>query len=159
MAGLIMRKGPLPGVRFPLAERLILGRHRNADVVVQDPSASRRHAAVVSRGGRYCLLDLGSTNGTILNGKVIHGEAALAGGDLIQIGEEVFEFVLEEGGVRLEPPTVSLVTVPLDRATLLVEQPPAVKKNGKPAPGNGGQDPRGELPRELGKYLLLSHLG
>jgi serine/threonine protein kinase len=160
MPGLIMRKGPLPGVRFPLAERLILGRHRKADVVVQDPSASRRHAAVISRGGNYRLLDLGSTNGTILNGQLIQGEAALEPGDLIQIGQEVFEFVLEDSASRIEPPTVSLLTVPLDRSTLKVLPAGGEKKNGKKERKEGGADaPGGELPRELGKYILLSHLG
>src|SRR5262245_61260061 len=116
MAGLIMRKGPSPGVRFPLDERLVLGRHRNADVVVQDPGASRRHAVVVHRGGLFRVLDLGSTNGTLLNGRRVEKEALLTEGDLIQIGAEVFEFVVRDQASR-EPATVSLITAPLKGRT------------------------------------------
>src|SRR5438093_10674091 len=108
MAGLIMRKGPSPGVRFPLDERLVLGRHRNADVVVQDPGASRRHAVIVHRGGIFRVLDLGSTNGTLLNGRRVQKEALLTEGDLIQIGTEVCEFVVGEPPSR-DPATVSLL--------------------------------------------------
>jgi serine/threonine protein kinase len=143
MAGLIMRKGPSPGVRFPLLERLILGRHSGADVVVQDPGASRRHAAIVARAGAFRILDLGSTNGTLLNNSPIEGEASLNEGDLIQIGEEVFEFVLEESPVK-EPPTVSLATVGLDRP-----------QHGPAEPGAANEG----LPRQMGKFVLLSHLG
>jgi len=143
MPGLIMRKGPSPGVRFSLEGKLILGRHRNADVVIQDLGASRRHAAVIARGGAFRVLDLGSTNGTYLNGRPIHGEEALQDGDRIRIGEEEFEFVLHDsssGGTA----TSSLETAPLER-----------RSGGVPTPFENGED----LPRDLGKFILLEHLG
>ncbi len=146
MPGLIMRKGPSPGVRFRISERLILGRHRNADVLVQDAGASRRHAAVVMREGKYHIVDLGSRNGTFLNGKLIRGEAPLQEGDRIQIGSEVFEFVQGEeqtGG----PATRTVETLPLNWHQTTSSGTEAVTLV-----------PRG-LPLDMGKFILLKHLG
>jgi hypothetical protein len=74
----------------------ILGRGQGiADVEVGDESASRRHAYIVYKNGRFTLNDMGSTNGTFLNGELV-GETPLAHGDLIQIGTAVMRFELEK---------------------------------------------------------------
>jgi len=71
---------------------LVLGRGKGiADVDVGDESASRRHAYIAYRGGKFTLNDMGSTNGTILNGKVV-GSSKLKNGDSIQIGTAVMRF-------------------------------------------------------------------
>jgi hypothetical protein len=54
--------------------------------MLDDPSVSRRHAAIEMRDGRMTLLDLSSTNGTYLNGTRIHGAAALHVGDVVSFG-------------------------------------------------------------------------
>jgi serine/threonine protein kinase len=148
MSGLIMRQGPSPGVHFQIGDQLILGRHRNADVVVQDIGASRRHAAVISRAGSFRLVDLGSRNGTFLNGEPVREETALSDGDLIRIGTEVYEFVLEDPASAAGPATATLETASL------VDRPSGRGR------GDDGRSPgRSPFPRELGKFMLLAHLG
>lgn len=63
----------------------VVGRSRECDLCVSDGNASRRHAEVVLEGTSYFVVDLGSTNGTELNGRRIMREA-LADGDRITIG-------------------------------------------------------------------------
>jgi len=65
--------------------------------MLDDPSVSRRHAAVELHDGRMTLLDLGSTNGTYLNGTRIHGAAALHVGDVVSFGS-VEARVVDSGG-------------------------------------------------------------
>jgi hypothetical protein len=74
------------GTRVPLTKRVsTLGRSRDCDVVVPDPNASRNHAEVRHIGLDYFLVDLGSTNGTEVNGQVVKRHA-LADGDRIVVG-------------------------------------------------------------------------
>ncbi|MFC1611633.1 FHA domain-containing protein [Myxococcota bacterium] len=71
---------------------VVLGRGEGiADVEVGDESASRRHAYIIHREGEFFLNDMGSTNGTVLNGALV-GEARLKDGDHIQIGTAVMRF-------------------------------------------------------------------
>jgi len=72
---------------------LTIGRAADADVVIVDPLVSRRHARLASRGGRIVLSDLGSTNGTRVNGEVIR-EAVVGPGDHLEIGATWLEIVL-----------------------------------------------------------------
>ncbi len=76
---------------------LTIGRATDADVVIVDPLVSRRHARLASRGGRILLTDLGSTNGTRVNGEVIR-EAIVGPGDRLEIGATWLEVVLPDGG-------------------------------------------------------------
>lgn len=66
---------------------MLIGRHRNCDVVLSDPSVSRRHARLRFRDGRWILQDLDSTNGTTVNGSSV-GRCELRPGDYIGIGDE-----------------------------------------------------------------------
>ncbi len=68
-------------------ERLLIGRHPACDVVVADPSVSRRHAQLTFRDGAWVLQDLASTNGTAVNGERV-GRAALQRGDLVELGSQ-----------------------------------------------------------------------
>jgi hypothetical protein len=72
-----------------------LGRSRQCDVVLDDPNVSRQHAEVRPRGGSWVLSDLGSTNGSVLNGRRINGPEVLKPGDQIEIGTSVIAFELE----------------------------------------------------------------
>lgn len=66
---------------------LLVGRHLGCDVVLRDPSVSRRHAQLTLRDGVWVLQDLASTNGTTVNGARV-GRAALHAGDLIRLGDQ-----------------------------------------------------------------------
>lgn len=71
-------------------DRLLIGRHPACDVVVADPSVSRRHAQLTFRDGIWVLQDLASTNGTAVNGERV-GRAALHSGDLVELGDQPFK--------------------------------------------------------------------
>ena len=64
---------------------IVIGRSSDCDIVVDDPNVSRRHAEVRRIGDGYSLVDLGSTNGTEVNGQRIR-ETALMNGDVIAVG-------------------------------------------------------------------------
>jgi hypothetical protein len=66
-------------------EHVVLGRARDADFRVQDPNVSRRHAMIYWDQGRVFLKDLGSTNGTLLNGRPV-SSGVVSSGDIITIG-------------------------------------------------------------------------
>ena len=72
-----------------------LGRSRQCDVTVDDPNVSRTHAEVRPRGGSWVLADLGSTNGSRLNGHRVDGTEVLKPGDEIELGTTVLQFELE----------------------------------------------------------------
>jgi hypothetical protein len=78
--------------RYDLIGGLSIGRSRDADVQIEDRYASGIHARVFPRGDRFLVEDMRSTNGTLLNGASLHGEAELIDGDTIQIGDTVFRF-------------------------------------------------------------------
>src|SRR5437588_9207560 len=73
-----------------------LGRSRQCDVVLSDPNVSRQHAEIRPRGGSWVLTDLGSTNGTLLNGRRIEGPEVVKVGDEIEVGTSVITFDLEQ---------------------------------------------------------------
>lgn len=66
---------------------LIIGRHEACDVVLSDPTVSRRHARLAFRDGSWVLQDLASTNGTTVNGRLV-GRCALRPGDHLVLGTE-----------------------------------------------------------------------
>ena len=76
--------------RFDLIGGLSIGRSKEADVQIEDRYASSIHARVFERGGRYFVEDMSSTNGTLLNGATLKGEAELIDGDTVQIGDTEF---------------------------------------------------------------------
>ncbi|MHC5057734.1 MAG: DUF4388 domain-containing protein [Planctomycetota bacterium] len=78
-----------------------LGRGSASDVFVNDSQASRQHADIVATDDGFRLVDLGSANGTYVNGEQVT-EAMLAHGDEIQIGSHVLEFRLEDAEEVIE---------------------------------------------------------
>ena len=92
-ASLTVRQGEQEGSVFTLSEQpAIIGREDTADITIGDPEMSRRHAKVVFQAGKYVIEDLGSTNGTILNGTKVTDPRTLASGDTIKIGQTVLEY-------------------------------------------------------------------
>lgn len=91
-----LRVNSAPGLRggsaYDLSEGALLGRGDDADIRLQDSFASTRHARLVPQGDVVVLEDLGSTNGTRLNGEPLDGPAPLHPGDRIQIGDSDFSF-------------------------------------------------------------------
>jgi pSer/pThr/pTyr-binding forkhead associated (FHA) protein len=79
------------GQRFALAEEVTIGRAAGCTVTVTDNYASQLHARVFQRDGALHVEDLGSTNGTYLNGKKVTAPLPLKRGDRVKVGATVFE--------------------------------------------------------------------
>jgi hypothetical protein len=74
--------------------RSVLGRSRDADVRIDDANVSRRHAEIVQEGSTFWLIDLGSTNGTEVEGRRVK-RARLDDGSRFTIGETTVTFSTE----------------------------------------------------------------
>ena len=81
------------GDEYDIAHGALLGRGSGADIRVEDPFASSRHARLVRQGGVVVLEDLGSTNGTYLNEELLTGPQPLHRGDRVRIGDSEFTYV------------------------------------------------------------------
>lgn len=82
-------------LRVPIRESVVIGRTAECDIAISDPSASRRHLRVSARKGAFYWQDLGSTNGTLVNGRhMLEGE--LHADDVLEIGQTQFRLVIEE---------------------------------------------------------------
>jgi len=85
---LVMRAGPNPGKVFTLSKNeIIMGRDVSADVVINSAEVSRRHTRLYLDAGQYIIEDLGSTNGTFVNGQRLSTPQVLRSGDTIMLGE------------------------------------------------------------------------
>ena len=84
--------GLAAGSAYDLSEGALLGRGDQADIRLEDGFASSHHARLSPRGDVMVLEDLGSTNGTYLNGEPLRGPQPLHTGDKIRIGDSEFTF-------------------------------------------------------------------
>jgi pSer/pThr/pTyr-binding forkhead associated (FHA) protein len=96
-ARLIVERAPghMPGMIYDIGDGAVLGRGEAAEIRLDDPYASSRHAQLVMQAGVVVLEDLGSTNGTYLNEELLQGPAPLHRGDRVRIGDS--EFTYQEG--------------------------------------------------------------
>jgi hypothetical protein len=81
-----------PGTAFDLTGGATMGRSDGADIPVEDPFASSAHARIFGRGGFMYVEDMGSTNGTYLNGRQLRSAERLKIGDLIRIGDSEYRY-------------------------------------------------------------------
>jgi Ca-activated chloride channel family protein len=94
---LVVVTGEGAGRRIPLDRpRAVIGRTTAADILLRDANVSRQHANIVALRGRFVVMDLGSTNPTLVNGKKLERPWTLSNGDVIQIGD--VELRYEEPG-------------------------------------------------------------
>jgi FHA domain-containing protein len=96
-ARLVVERAPghAPGMIYDIGAGAVLGRGEAAEIRLEDPFASSRHAQLVLQAGVVVLEDLGSTNGTYLNEELLQGPAPLHNGDRVRIGDS--EFTYEDG--------------------------------------------------------------
>jgi dipeptidyl aminopeptidase/acylaminoacyl peptidase len=95
-AKLSFESGPFAGRVVALPNEMVtVGRAPDNDVVVSDPATSGRHGRIEVRAGAFWISDLGSTNGTLVNGEPVI-EKQLSDGDLIAIGQNTMRFTLSD---------------------------------------------------------------
>jgi len=103
---LIVKEGSLVGQEFELIkDQVLLGRDPSADIRVKEDLVSRKHALIFRRGDRFLLEDLGSSNGTYLNGRAVKTPVELNPGDTISLGHSLI--LVFDGPVASAAPTRS----------------------------------------------------
>ena len=84
--------GHEPGTSFDVGEGATLGRSNGADIRIDDPFASSAHARIFARGDFMYVEDMGSTNGTYLNGRQLRQAERLRMADVIRIGDSEYRY-------------------------------------------------------------------
>jgi pSer/pThr/pTyr-binding forkhead associated (FHA) protein len=111
---LIAQTGPLNGQRWPIKDTLLVGREDDCEIVIPSRQVSRSHARLTLSEEGVLLEDLGSKNGTHINGKPLEEPVYLQDGDIIQIAlAQLFVFISSDATMPLEP----------NQAELLVDSP------------------------------------
>ena len=113
MPSLIVTSGTLSGQVFSFADNAVVGRGQYADVRLNDPTVSRRHAMFQRNDEHYFLHDQGSANGTLHKGERIDEPAELRDGDELQFGEIKTIYRSADS----EQPSLPSIAAPADSAT------------------------------------------
>jgi len=145
---LIMRTGPTPGAAYTLeGDQMTIGRDSTNEITINDAEISRRHARLTFQGGKYVLEDLGSTNGTFVNGQRLAGPRVLKTGEVVSFGEQivlVFEVSsVDQGATIVSPRAAAVPSVsrpatpppPAEYAGSIPASPPEVSSAPVPAKG------------------------
>lgn len=147
---LVMQTGPNPGKIYELQkEEIYIGRDVNNDIVVNDAEISRKHARLILRSGGYVLEDLGSTNGTFVNGERLMGPHMLRPGETILMGENVS--LAFESGFDADATMVSGAAQPptyVAPASLAASKPETYTPSPQAAPAPQRQTYTGKIPAD-----------
>jgi S-DNA-T family DNA segregation ATPase FtsK/SpoIIIE len=100
---LVVTEGPLAGRRIDVDGELVIGRE-DAGLTIEDEELSRRHAILRTVAEGVEIEDLGSRNGTFVNGQRIHGATRLAGSDSLKLGRSVFAIELSRSAETVASP-------------------------------------------------------
>src|SRR6266568_2981813 len=143
LASFLVRSGGLAGQRLSVKTPVVnIGRADYNDLVVPDPSVSTSHAKLQRREGVWVLVDLDSTNGTFVDGEQVKGEAPLAPGATVRLGDVQLVFepsddalsIAKGGGTQmLRTPHSTALNAP-PRPASPPSQPPASPSRPSPAP-------------------------
>jgi predicted component of type VI protein secretion system len=157
---LIMRSGPTPGAAFTLeGDQITIGRDSVNEIVINDAEISRRHARLTFQGGKYVLEDLGSTNGTFVNGQRLAGPRVLKAGEVVSFGEQivmVFEATSFDAGATVVSPRAAAVP-PVSRPIAPPPPPPAEYVGSLPA--SPAPAPAGITVRRPSPVVILIGVG
>ncbi|MEX1038563.1 MAG: FHA domain-containing protein [Acidimicrobiia bacterium] len=88
---LMVRSDTQQGLEVEVTDATVLGRSEEADVLLDDPYASEFHMRLIAQENGLVLHDLGSTNGTYVNGRRVTAPTTLRRGDSVQVGKTVME--------------------------------------------------------------------
>jgi len=123
MPFLIVRSGPRSGERIELIDELVVGRE-NADLTVHDEEVSRRHLAVRPHEDGVELEDLGSTNGTFVDGARLSAVVVVSTGARVTLGETELEIEIEVPEPEVDPGATRLRDRPPERDATIVRSSP-----------------------------------
>jgi pSer/pThr/pTyr-binding forkhead associated (FHA) protein len=125
---LIVKKGPATGTSYDLDQvEIFVGRDLGNDIVVNDPEISRRHARLYKHGDHFLIEDLGSTNGTIVNGQKIRGPKQLTNHDYVAMGQNIgYEFISDQP-LGYEAQTIAVEDMAFDEGATFVADSPLME--------------------------------
>jgi pSer/pThr/pTyr-binding forkhead associated (FHA) protein len=168
MAELILEivEGDDAGRQTPLEGSIEIGREGSIGLPIDDEQASRRHARVTAQGDTAKVEDLGSTNGTYLNGSPVEGQQTLRPGDRLRVGLTIFELrtaadVQRQPSAVIPVPQVTQLSTdvlePVPEQELMPEPVAAGAPEAAPEPQTGGaapafaiaESPPGFVPQEV----------
>jgi transcriptional regulator with GAF, ATPase, and Fis domain len=111
---------------LPAAGEVVIGRTEDADIAIPSAAVSRRHARLSTGPRMVCVVDLGSRNGTRINGKILEGERLLEYGDVINFGD-VMAVLEEDPGERDSNLSDSVppegIVLEIDQRSLVIADP------------------------------------
>lgn len=121
---IVMRKGANPGQAFPIdLTEMYIGRDLACEIVIQDTEVSRRHAKIYISGSGFVIEDLGSTNGTFVNGERISSPHKLMPGDEISLGD-TSTMVFEVSEIDPDVTRVAMPVSPVEQTFVNVPSSP-----------------------------------
>ena len=176
---LVMSSGPTPNEVYPLSKQeIIIGRDTNADIVINIAEISRRHTRFRFEGGGFLVEDLGSTNGTFVNGQRLTGPHMMRPGDRVKLGEAVtlaYQVAQYDMNATVVTPSSQKDTLtpgqpmsPVQRQAAPAAVPPPVQRAAPPPrppqQGYAGQIPQAppmapSVPEKEGRPWLWAGLG
>lgn len=166
---LVMTTGPEPNKVFELStQEIIIGRDVNADVTINIAEVSRRHSRMRMEPSGFVIEDLGSTNGTFVNGQRLTGPYVLRPGERIQLGEAVtltYQVAQFDLNATVVTPSSSVNTVSGAKPAMPPAQPPRPMQAPPAQPAYSGQVPAGPAPmvapepEKAGRPWLWAGLG
>jgi len=133
MARFVVLEGEMKGATFRiLGESLIVGRSVSSDIRLDDTEVSRQHSKIVKEGdGRFFIEDMGSRNGTYLNGERITERTELKDGDKLRVGRTLLEFQMAPS--VLEEEEEKRVAPPADRKRAQAKTVTSIEKETEPS--------------------------
>jgi predicted component of type VI protein secretion system len=143
---LVMNTGPAPGKIYSLEKsEIFIGREAGIAVFINDVEVSRRHARLTSQAGNVFIEDLGSTNGTFVNGQRLTGSRILNPGDTILLGENVsltFEVVpFDPNATQVSPSDTMSEKEPVGYETVAPQEAQVPSSPPPPPPAYAGRVP------------------
>jgi pSer/pThr/pTyr-binding forkhead associated (FHA) protein len=158
---LVFKEGPFAGRRVEVDAEVVVGRE-DAGLTIEDEEISRRHAVIRPSDDGIEIEDLGSRNGTFVNGARIESATQLAGGDTVKLGQTVFEVESTRAAATVvsaaapptpAPPAPAPTPAPAPQVAAGARSAPAAAF-GTYAPPTAGKRRRGIASRQLGPQLV-----
>jgi hypothetical protein len=154
MPTLTVKSGPAAGRSLPIEGDVVIGREA-ADLTIEDQELSRRHVVIRPAGGGVQIEDLGSMNGTIVNGRRIDAPVTITTGAIVEVGGTRIAIELAQPDTtRVAGQPVAAVDQPT-RAREVAPPPPPPKPPAEPPPEAAPAAPGGGPQRPAAKSRLL----